>query len=96
MSLVERFAREQQELVDDALDESRRKVRGWNGTIPVRLVIVEQVQTVGAGMQALVTVELPDGSASWSFVMSPDDARAAAQRLGPIGDHAGSGLFVVK
>lgn len=79
------------------LDASRRALRGVQGVIPVRLVNVEQVQAVVAGVpgwQALVTVELPDQKASWQFVLSPEDAAEAARRLGPIGDHARSGLFV--
>lgn len=83
-----------EELVEDALDASRRALRGVQGVIPARLVNVEEVQVLGGGLQALVTVELPDGGASWQFVLSPEDTREAARRLGPIGDHAKSGLFV--
>lgn len=85
----------QQEIVASALEDVRRGTKGWQGVIPVRLVNVESVDLLGTGVHALVTVELPDGAASWQFVLSPEDAREAARRLAPIGDHARSGLFVV-
>lgn len=83
------------EVIADTIGDVRRRGQAWRGTIPVRLVSVEQVRTMGAGMQALVTLDTLDREDSYSFVISPEDAREAARRLAPIGE-AGSGLFVAR
>lgn len=87
-----------EEIVADALDESRRAASGWEGVIPMRLVNVEQHRVMVGGrveMQAVVTFDAIGRDKSLQVSISPEDAAAAARMLAPIGDHAWSGLFVV-
>lgn len=84
------------EILADAQADVRRRAEGWRGTRPVRLVNIEQVQVMGGGMQALVTFQGLDCDERFAVTLSPEDARAAARMLSPIGEHAESGIFVVQ
>lgn len=79
------------EIIEDAIDHTRRTMRQARGGEPAQLVHVEQVQTLG-GLRAMLVLDTPEGRRG--FLLSADDAAAAAVRLHDVAAGARRSLFL--
>lgn len=82
------------EIVDDAIMESRRDMRGATGVEPAELVNVEHVTAINHGHGVLLTFDTPTGRRC--LLVSPDDADTLGVRLRDCADSARRGLFVAR